>query len=479
MKTRKLDTELRLKQKLITRGKGYPGNNEGKDGDFTVRYVSGRGLFFFYKWGNKWYSTRMSLYVPKNSEKNEAIIIPKGRKPRIPGELTTTNGKLYMRTSDKRSKQIVRENTTTGLLDINEIAIQRASTTSMGTDNGGTSDLKIVNTTGHAHAHIQTQGSTYDPYLIFSYLQAGETVDLKQWVMGMDNSDSDKFNWMYKSAGTEPLTPSGTTASHKQMSLDVSGNLTTRGTLTIGNITTDSAGDNYLVEVSGEVKKRTPAQVLSDIGGGAITALNNATENELVTVGATTTELDAEANLTFDGDHLHIASTGRLILGGQDTYIYESAADTLRINVGGDVLLQLSEKGDDGNEVHFGSSCAGFTQLEPTYNSSTTVVDFRHSNKQNLTFGSGNITNLGLYFPVVSGNFQLLIKQDGTGSRTVTNWKAAEFDESAADGSATVKWAGGSNPTLTTDANHVDILSFYWDADNEIAYGVATLDFQF
>ena len=52
-----------------------------------------------------------------------------------------------------------------------------------------------------------------------------------------------------------------------------------------------------------------------------------------------------------------------------------------------------------------------------------------------------------------------------------------EFDESAADGDAAVKWAGGSSPTLTTDANHVDILSFYWDADNEIAYGVATLDF--
>jgi hypothetical protein len=39
-------------------------------------------------------------------------------------------------------------------------------------------------------------------------------------------------------------------------------------------------------------------------GGGAITALNNATANELVTVGATTTELDAETYLTFDGVNL-------------------------------------------------------------------------------------------------------------------------------------------------------------------------------
>ena len=161
------------------------------------------------------------------------------------------------------------------------------------------------------------------------------------------------------------------------------------------------------------------------------------------------------------------------------TYITESSDDVLDIYVGGDKMMQLSEKGDDGNEVSFGSSCVGFTQLEPTYNASATTVDFRHSNKQFLTFGSGNITNLGLYFPLVSGNFVLLIKQDGTGSRTITNYKVYEFDETVADGSNAVKFAGGSNPTLTTDANHVDILSFYWDADNEIAYGVATLDFQF
>ena len=177
---------------------------------------------------------------------------------------------------------------------------------------------------------------------------------------------------------------------------------------------------------------------------------------------------------------IKLTATKKLYLdGGTDTYTYESAADIVRHVVGNDILLQLSEKGDDGNEVSFGSSCAGFTQLEPTYDATTTLVDFRHSNKQFVTFGSGNITNLTLTFPLVSGNFVLLLKQDGTGSRTITNYKALEFDETVADGDGAVKFAGGSNPTLTTDANHVDILSFYWDADNEIAYGVATLDFQF
>ncbi len=45
-----------------------------------------------------------------------------------------------------------------------------------------------------------------------------------------------------------------------------------------------------------------------------ITALNSATENELVTVGATTTELDAEANLTFDGTDLTIGA-GDIVFG--------------------------------------------------------------------------------------------------------------------------------------------------------------------
>ena len=45
-----------------------------------------------------------------------------------------------------------------------------------------------------------------------------------------------------------------------------------------------------------------------------ITALNNATANELVTVGSTTTELDAEANLTFDGSTLTV--TGSIYSSG-------------------------------------------------------------------------------------------------------------------------------------------------------------------
>ena len=51
-----------------------------------------------------------------------------------------------------------------------------------------------------------------------------------------------------------------------------------------------------------------------EAASGAVTALNNATANEVVTVGSTTTELDAEANLTFDGNDLTLGN-GDLVFG--------------------------------------------------------------------------------------------------------------------------------------------------------------------
>ena len=211
-------------------------------------------------------------------------------------------------------------------------------------------------------------------------------------------------------------------------------------------------------------------------------------ENQVKINDLEANSLTLKKDLIISGLDVKINSLNILYLdGGGDTYIQEGAADELHIYVGGDRFMQLTESGDNGNEVNFRNACAGFTKETAAFSTSgvigdgndSTDVDFRFSNKQFLTIGALSIVNLNLTFPQMSGNFVLLVKQDGTGGRTITNYKVKEFDESAADGSSGVKFAGGSNPTLTTDANHVDILSFYWDADNEICYGVATLDFQF
>ena len=172
-------------------------------------------------------------------------------------------------------------------------------------------------------------------------------------------------------------------------------------------------------------------------------------------------------------------------------YIQKSSADggdyfSMKTIANGETTLATVD--DDGTKlanlhmeiqgfVEFDGCGVGFDLVTPTYNAADTDVDFRTGNKQFVTFGAGNITDLNLYFPSTSGNFTLLIKQDGTGSRAITNYKAFDNSGSTASGSSTVLFPGGSNPTLTTTANKVDILSFFWDADNEIAYGVASVNF--
>ena len=84
--------------------------------------------------------------------------------------------------------------------------------------------------------------------------------------------------------------------------------------LGIGTVADDGTGDS--LRIAGDKINDNFNEIYTTFGDGstltgvAITALNNATANELVTVGATTTELDAEANLTFDGSTL--AVTGNI-----------------------------------------------------------------------------------------------------------------------------------------------------------------------
>ena len=212
-----------------------------------------------------------------------------------------------------------------------------------------------------------------------------------------------------------------------------------RGNVYFGSIT---GGTTYLDQVrlnlaDGEYKFGAPASNVDwfeiDVDADGVTILS--TTDSDGAVGHLTLQPNGDLILDPTSQKTIINALDGLYLdGGGDTYIYEAAADTVRQVVGGDILLELIESGGDGNSVHFRNSCAGFTQVEPTYDATNTVVDFRHSNKQNLTFGSGSITNILLYFPLVSGNFVLLIKQDGTGSRTITNYRTYEFNETLADG---------------------------------------------
>ena len=92
-------------------------------------------------------------------------------------------------------------------------------------------------------------------------------------------------------------------------------------------------------------------------------------------------------------------------------------------------------------------------------NSSTSdTVDWGAGQKQKSTL-TGNCT-FTFTAPLGPCNLMFKLIQDGTGSRTVT-WPN------------TVKWPAATVPTLTTTANAVDIIGFYFDGTNY--YAQATL----
>ena len=206
---------------------------------------------------------------------------------------------------------------------------------------------------------------------------------------------------------------------------------------------------------------------------------------------STVDDAAAAAHLTLapDGDlildpvstKIIINATDKLLFdGGTDTYITETSADSLQIMVGGDPLAQLSNYGADGNLFHFRDASAGFSRLEATFSETPTIgsggtddtdIDFRFSNKWRLEM-TGDITTMNLIFPSAAGNFLLVCTTNG--DHDVTNWKVFESDETAAT-TADVMWAGGSVPAFTSSG--VDIVSFYWDATEQQAYGVASLAF--
>ena len=91
---------------------------------------------------------------------------------------------------------------------------------------------------------------------------------------------------------------------------------------------------------------------------------------------------------------------------------------------------------------------------------------------------TADVVTMNLIFPDISGNFLLQLRYDG--DHDITNWKVWEHDSAAgatnaADGDADVKWAGGSAPATTSGG--YDIFTFYWDAENEVAFGVGSLGF--
>ena len=90
----------------------------------------------------------------------------------------------------------------------------------------------------------------------------------------------------------------------------------------------------------------------------------------------------------------------------------------------------------------------GETAVTNATSGATETLDLESGNVFDLTLDNNcTITLSNPPASGTSGSFTLILRQDGTGSRTVT-WPAS------------VDWASATAPTLTTDASAVDVLTF-------------------
>lgn len=270
------------------------------------------------------------------------------------------------------------------------------------------------------------------------YLRSDANEDnADQWKLSV--ADAGQIDWYSYASGSYVT----------KLTLDTNGNLTVPGTVNGIDIATDVAANSA---------KNTNVPTALSIGTASNDVVNITSDggtDDVTIPTATTGNAGVMSKTIYDQWFLNTAHVNST----------HAPTDSLSKSAGGTM----------GADINMADNAIGFTQFEPTYNSSDTEVHFDdYGNKAFATFGAGNITDLNLYFPDFSCNCVLLLKQDTTGSRTVTNFKT--FDQ--ADGNqSTVQFAGGSNPTLTTAANKIDIISFYWDNDNHKAYGTITKNF--
>ena len=115
------------------------------------------------------------------------------------------------------------------------------------------------------------------------------------------------------------------------MSGIVGSRLNIRGSGLIGGLGTDGQ-----VLTSGGAGEEL---IFESVSSAAITAINNPTANELVTVGSTTTELDAEANLTFDGTNVLIGGTGKIYFNDAGGEHISGSGSVLSIAGGSEIDL--------------------------------------------------------------------------------------------------------------------------------------------
>ena len=223
----------------------------------------------------------------------------------------------------------------------------------------------------------------------------------------------------------------------------------------LAGVMSDETGSGALVFGTSPNITTPTGIVKGDVGLGNVDNTSDATKNS-ATATLTNKTIDT-ANNTITVVAADVSDF--------DTEVANNSAVTANTAKTG-VTTEISNVVEDttpqlGGELDSQAHSIGFTMQTAT-GSGATTVDWGAGNHMDFTFGAFNET-FTFTAPSKPGVYTMSLKQDSVGSRTAT-WPA------------TVKWAGGTAPTLTTTATTgYDLISFRYDGTNY--YAVSSLDF--
>jgi hypothetical protein len=209
-------------------------------------------------------------------------------------------------------------------------------------------------------------------------------------------------------------------------------NTPTAGAVAVGDGTTlnfTAAG------TAGQVLTSNGAAVptWTDNGSGTVTSASVVSANGFAGTVATSTTTPAITLTT--------SITG--LLKGNGTAMSAAVAGTDYVTPTGTETLT--------NKTLTNPTVTNYTETPFSANSSTAITLALTNGTVQIITLTGNAT-ITMPTAVSGKSFIMYLKQDATGSRTVT-W-------------STVKWAGGTAPTITATASRQDILSFFSDGTN-------------
>ena len=163
------------------------------------------------------------------------------------------------------------------------------------------------------------------------------------------------------------------------------------------------------------------------------------------TAGDTITEAKLDNMVANDQAYDSHAAQG-LLLNNTYSFAGSNAAASVNLNIAN---VNASDQVSLGESGYHTKHMAGVYQAPQAYTpagAATATLDLKTGNTHDITMPAGNIT-IAVSNEIAGEVFYVSILQDGTGSRTVT-WFT------------TIKWAGGSAPTLTTTADKKDLFAF-------------------